>query len=86
MSIYSGARLKNESGRIKTEILQHVFSDDDTTSISKDEKTRLIVNYSTTRASKDEYNRKRGLTRLEKQVRAENLPKQTSTTGVTINT
>lgn len=70
-----GARLKNESGRIKTEILQHVFSDGDTTSITKDERTRLIVNYSTGRASKDEYNRKRGLTRLEKQVRAGKLTK-----------
>ncbi len=70
-----GARLKNESGRIKTEILQHVFSDGDTTSITKNEKTRLIVNYSTARASKDEYNRKRGLTRLEKQVRAGKLTK-----------
>jgi len=70
-----GARLKNESGRIKAEILQHTFSDGDTTSITKDERTRLIVNYSTTRASKDEYNRKRGLTRLEKQVRAGKLTK-----------
>lgn len=70
-----GARLKNEPGKIKTEILQHTFSDGDTTSITKDEKTRLIVNYSTARASKDEYNRKRGLTRLEKQVRAGKLTK-----------
>ncbi len=70
-----GARLKNESGRIKTEILQHTFSDGDTTSITKDVKTRLIVSYSTARASKDEYNRKRGLTRLEKQVKAGKLTK-----------
>jgi transposase len=70
-----GARLKNESGRIKTEILQHTFSDSDTTSITKDIKTRLIVSYSTARASKDEYNRKRGLTRLEKQVKAGKLTK-----------
>lgn len=70
-----GARLKNESGKIKTEILQYTLSDGDTTSIAKDEKTRLIVNYSTARASKDEYNRKRGLTRLEKQVRAGKLTK-----------
>lgn len=70
-----GARLKNESGKIKTEILQLTFSDGDTTSITKDEKTRLIVNYSTARATKDEYNRKRGLTRLEKQVKAGKLTK-----------
>jgi IS4 transposase len=35
----------------------------------------LIVNYSTTRAAKDAYNRKRGLTRLEKQVKAGKLTK-----------
>jgi len=70
-----GARLKNESDRIKTEILQHTFSDGDTTSIAKTEGTRLIVNHSKARASKDEYNRKRGLTRLEKQIRAGKLTK-----------
>lgn len=70
-----GARLKNEPGRIKTEILQHTFSDGDTISIAKTENTRLIVNHSKARASKDEYNRKRGLTRLEKQIRAGKLTK-----------
>jgi transposase len=70
-----GARLKNEPGRMKTEILQHPFSDGDTTSFAKTENTRLIVNHSKARASKDEYNRKRGLTRLEKQVRAGKLTK-----------
>jgi transposase len=70
-----GARLKNESNRNKAEILQHPFSDGSTISIAKTESTRLIVNYSTARASKDEYNRKRGLTRLEKQVRAGKLTK-----------
>jgi transposase len=70
-----GARLKSEPARIKAEILQHAFNDGDTVSIVKTENTRLIVNYSKTRASKDEYNRKRGLTRLEKQVRAGKLTK-----------
>ena len=70
-----GARLKNEPDRIKTEILQHTFSDGDTTSIAKTESTRLIVNHPKARASKDEYNRKRGLTRLEKQIRAGKLTK-----------
>lgn len=70
-----GARLKNEPGRIKTEILRHTFSDGDTINIAKTENTRLIVNHSKARALKDEYNRKRGLTRLEKQVRAGKLTK-----------
>lgn len=70
-----GARLKNETDKVKAEILQHSFIDENTISISRAENTRLIVNYSTARASKDEYNRKRGLTRLEKQVRAGKLTK-----------
>ena len=70
-----GARMKNEPGRIKTEILQHTFSDGDTISIAKTENTRLIVNHSKARASKDEYNRKKGLTRFEKQIRAGKLTK-----------
>lgn len=36
---------------------------------------RLIVSYSATRARKDEYNRKKGLTRLEKRVKSGNLTK-----------
>jgi transposase len=70
-----GARLKNEPGIIKAEILQHTFSDGDTISVAKTENTRLIVNHSKARASKDEYNRKRGLARLEKQIRAGKLTK-----------
>jgi len=70
-----GARLKNEPGIIKTEILQHTFSDGDTISVAKTENTRLIVNHSKARASKDEYNRKRGLTRLEKQIQTGKLTK-----------
>ncbi|MFN2396915.1 MAG: hypothetical protein ABR597_14640 [Bacteroidales bacterium] len=48
-----GARLKNEPDKNKTEILQHTFSEGNTTSIIKNENTRLIVNYSKDRASKD---------------------------------
>lgn len=70
-----GARLKNEPHKIKDQILQLTFSDGDTNGISKSNNTRLIVNYSTARASKDAYNRKRGLARLEKQVKAGKLTK-----------
>jgi len=70
-----GALLKNEPSIIKTEILRHTFSDGDTISVAKTENTRLIVNHSKARASKDEYNRKRGLARLEKQIRAGKLTK-----------
>jgi transposase len=70
-----GARIKNESDRIKAQILQTQFVDGTTTCLTKSDKTRLIVNYSASRATKDAYNRKRGLSRLEKQVKSGRLTK-----------
>jgi transposase len=70
-----GARLKNEPERIKKRILQNTFTDGSTISIAKSDETRLIVNYSSIRATKDEYNRRRGLNRLEKQIKAGRLTK-----------
>jgi transposase len=70
-----GARLKNESDRIKEKILHSTFKDGSTISISKSGNTRLIVNYSSVRATKDEYNRKRGLNRLEKKIKTGRLTK-----------
>lgn len=70
-----GARPKNESEAIKTEILGSQFADGKTISLTKSENTRLIINYSQARAKKDAYNRKRGLNRLEKQVKSGKLTK-----------
>lgn len=70
-----GARLKNESEKIKKEILKVQFVDGKTVALIKSTNTRLIVNYSSTRAMKDAYNRKRGLNRLEKQVKSGRLTK-----------
>lgn len=70
-----GARLKNETASIKSKILSTHFDDGTIKSFSKGKTTRLIVNYSTKRAAKDAYNRKRGLTRLEKQVKKGRLTK-----------
>jgi len=70
-----GARLKNESEKIKKKILQTTFTDGLTISLAKSDDTRLIVNYSSARATKDEYNRRRGLNRLEKQIKAGRLTK-----------
>jgi transposase len=70
-----GARPKNESAAIKTKILDNQFSDGTTISLKKSENTRLIINYSQARAKKDAYNRKRGLNRLEKQVKSGKLTK-----------
>jgi transposase len=63
-----GARLKNESEKIKEQILKADFTNGAIISFNRKEHTRLIINYSTKRATKDAYNRKRGLNRLEKQV------------------
>lgn len=70
-----GARIKNETDGMKLKILSSSFEDGTIISFSKNKTTRLIVNYSGSRATKDAYNRKRGLTRLEKQVRRGKLTK-----------
>jgi transposase len=70
-----GARLKNEQEKIKEQILKADFTDGATISFNRQKHTRLIVNYSTKRATKDAYNRKRGLNRLEKHVKAGKLTK-----------
>jgi transposase len=70
-----GARVKNESEKIKAQLLGQSFSDGVTISIKKKDTTRLIINYSSSRSKKDGYNRKRGLSRLEKQVKAGRLTK-----------
>lgn len=70
-----GARLKNESDNLKGQILKTAFTDGAITSFKRQENTRLIVHYSKNRAIKDAYNRKRGLDRLEKQVKAGKLTK-----------
>ncbi len=70
-----GARLKNETDKIKNQIIKHKYVEGKTISIEKSENTRVVVNYSELRASKDGFNRKRGLNRLEKQVKAGKLTK-----------
>lgn len=70
-----GARLKNESEKIKQEILAKQLGDGQMMKIKKSDNTRLIVAYASNRAIKDEHNRKRGLTRLEKQIKTGKLTK-----------
>ena len=70
-----GARLKNEPDKIKLQILQKKLSDGQVMKINKANNTRLIVAYAANRAIKDEHNRKRGLQRLEKQIKAGRLTK-----------
>lgn len=70
-----GGRLKNEAQEIKTKILADEFIDGSIRSYSKEENTRIIVHYSKNRATKDAYNRKRGLSRLEKRIKSGKLTK-----------
>ena len=71
-----GARIKNDTESIKAKVLSTKFIDGSTQSFSKSDNTRLIVNYSIKRSVKDAYNRKRGLDRLEKQVKSGRLTKK----------
>jgi len=70
-----GARLKNEPEQIKKQILGRQLSDGQKIRIKKQDNIRLIVTYATNRAVKDEHNRKRGLQRLEKQIKTGKLTK-----------
>ena len=70
-----GGRLKNESKAIKEKILSLHWEEGQVMNLEKDNGTKLIVAFSTSRASKDQHNRQRGLQRLEKQIRKGKLTK-----------
>ena len=70
-----GARIKNETDHLKQKILASKFEDGSIHSFRRKGEARLIVHYAASRAKKDEYNRKRGLMRLEKRIKAGRLTK-----------
>lgn len=70
-----GARLKNETQEIKNQILSKKLRDGQVRQIKKQQGNRLVITYSNKRAAKDAFNRKRGLNRLEKQIRSGKLTK-----------
>lgn len=70
-----GARLKNESESCKQEIISRAGEPEGIFCIDKGGGERLIVAHSSARASRDEFNRRRGLNRLEKQIKAGKLTK-----------
>jgi transposase len=70
-----GARVKNETEKVKREILARQLGDGQMMKIKKESDTRLIVAYASNRATKDEHNRKRGLQRLEKKIKSGKLTK-----------
>lgn len=70
-----GARLKNESAKIKSQVLSRNLKDQQVATIKLQTGRRLIISCSSKRARKDEHNRQRGLKRLEKQIRSGKLTK-----------
>lgn len=70
-----GARIKNESKLIRANILDLKLANGESTILQKGTGTQLIINYSASRASKDNANRERGLSKLEKKIKTGNLTK-----------
>ena len=70
-----GARIKSETSEIKASILSLSLNDAESTVIEKPDNTKLIVSYSSARASKDNHNRQRGISKLEKLLKAKRLTK-----------
>lgn len=70
-----GARIKNESEKIKEWIISQPKEDDIFHSYQKTEKSKLILGYSSKRASKDAYNRQKGIKRLEKEYKSGKITK-----------
>lgn len=71
-----GARIKNESEALKTQILSLRLTDGQSTILQKQEEQKMIISYSAQRAKKDEHNRKRGLRKLEKLLSSGKLTKK----------
>lgn len=70
-----GGKIKNETSEIKKQILSLKVGEAEPREIQTD-KGRLIITYSSKRAKKDAYNRKKGLERLEKRVLSGKLSKK----------
>jgi len=63
-----GARIKNESQEVINKIEQFNLQDGETGLIRKADDTNLYISYSSKRAEKDQFNRERGLKKLEKSL------------------
>ena len=70
-----GARIKNESKENKEKMLSASFEDESYITLESGN-AKLIVQYSSKRAKKDEHNRKRGLKNLENKIKSGKLTKQ----------
>ncbi|WP_449240110.1 IS1634 family transposase [Emticicia fluvialis] len=70
-----GARIKTESPTIKNRILALGLQNGESAFIEKNANVKLLVSYSDARSKKDAHNRKRGLDKLEKQIKSGKLTK-----------
>lgn len=70
-----GARIKNESNKLKQQILENKPANGQSVCLPKDKNTNLIISYAVSRAEKDAFNRKRGLEKLQKQITSGKLTK-----------
>jgi transposase len=70
-----GARIKNESNKVKLKVQKLDLSAGQVEKIVKEDYTTLFVCYSPSRARKDAFNREKGLKRLEKGLKAGRLTK-----------
>jgi len=72
-----GARIKNESGALKRQILAKAkdMAGQEGFDITRPDGTRLIVTYSERRYKKDSYNRDRGLFKLRQRIKSGRLTK-----------
>ena len=70
-----GGKIKTEPNKIKQLILNHKFKEGESLVVQRDERTKLIVNYSLARATKDRHNRIRGINKLEKSIASGKLSK-----------
>ena len=70
-----GARIKNEAAAVKEQILSLQLANGSSCMITKDSAAKLIISYSDARAKKDNYNRERGIKKLQKQIDTGKLTK-----------
>ncbi len=71
-----GARIKNETEQAQQHLLALKLDDGQSSIISKSNGQKLIVSYSAGRAKNDDFNRKRGLQKLEKALAGGKLSKK----------
>jgi transposase len=70
-----GARVKNEGAKVVQVVQGREWANGDMVEYLKPDGSRLIIEYTESRAKKDEFNRTRGIRKLEKQVNTGKLTK-----------